>query len=188
MRRFITLLSAILFLGMNTVSAQNNAVKITFLSWITGSTKISYERALSGLAQTAEICTSMIGAGYDKFDNNPSGFTTRYAHKFFFALNDEDHPLRGAYIRPEAIWSRYHYDAAATPNDRTLANMGTVMATAGIQWTWEHFIADAWFGGGPAFGKPADTFYHHGFQLWDYLGTKNENIALSFSIRVGWCF
>ena len=28
----------------------------------------------------------------------------------------------------------------------------------------------------------------HGFALWNVLGTKNENIALSFSIRLGYCF
>ena len=38
------------------------------------------------------------------------------------------------------------------------------------------------------FGTPADTGYHHGFQVWDWFGTRNDHIALSFSIRLGWCF
>lgn len=41
-----------------------NGVKITFLSWSTGSTKISYERAFPALKQSAEICSSLISAGY----------------------------------------------------------------------------------------------------------------------------
>ena len=61
-----------------------NSVKITFLSWISGSTKISYERALPKVRQSSEICASVIGAGYDKYHNDPLGFTVRYGHKFFF--------------------------------------------------------------------------------------------------------
>lgn len=186
MKKFLILLAAIT--AGFAAKAQTDAVKITFLSWLTGSTKVSYEKALPGRAQTAEICASLICAGYDKYDNNPLGFTTRYAHKFFFALHDEDHPLRGAYLRPEAIWSKYKHDSHETPGVRKLANMGTVIATAGIQWNWSHFLADAWFGGGPAFGTPSETLYHHGFALWNYLGTTNEHIAMSFSIRLGYCF
>jgi hypothetical protein len=47
---------------------------------------------------------------------------------------------------------------------------------------------DSWVGAGVAFGVPCETGYHHGFQLWDFLGSKNDNIALSFSIRLGWTF
>ena len=60
-----------------------NALKITFLSWSTGSTKISYEKALPERKQSAEICSSLICAGYDKYQNDPFGFTLRYSHKFF---------------------------------------------------------------------------------------------------------
>ena len=70
---------AILSLG-TTAMAQGdgyrNAVKITFLSWATGSTKLSYERALPH-RQSAELCASIIGAGYDKYGNNPRGYTLR---------------------------------------------------------------------------------------------------------------
>lgn len=64
-----------------------NSVKITVLSWISGSTKVSYERAFPAWKQSGELCASMIGAGYDKYKNNPLGFTVRYGHKFFLADN-----------------------------------------------------------------------------------------------------
>ena len=35
---------------------QKNAVKFTFLSWFSGSTKISYERAFQELKQSGELC------------------------------------------------------------------------------------------------------------------------------------
>ena len=163
----------------------NNAIKVTFLSWITGSTKVSYERALPH-HQTAELCGSMIGAGYDKFGNNPRGFTARYAHKFFLTGN-EGGGLSGFYVRPEFIYSHYTYNSVLL-QERTLSRMSAFLATTGYQFNYGSWIIDAWFGGGYALGVPAETGYHHGFALWDAFGTKNENIALSFSIRLGICF
>ena len=162
-----------------------NAVKVTFLSWITGSTKLSYERAL-GHHQTGEICASLIGAGFDKFGNQPRGYTLRYGHKFFIAGNEGD-GLKGFYLRPEFIYSTYNCNQSLT-GERTLARMGTLLATAGYQTHYGRFLIDAWAGAGPAFGTPAETGYHHGFALWNVFGHRSDNIALSFSIRLGYCF
>ena len=87
----------------------DNALKITFLSWSTGSTKISYERALPEKKQSAEFCGGLISAGYDKYQNDPLGFTLRYSHKFFVGNYDKKRPLQGAYLRPEVIFSNYKY-------------------------------------------------------------------------------
>lgn len=162
-----------------------NSVKITFLSWFSGSTKISYERAFPKINQSGEICSSLICAGYDKYDNNPLGFTVRYGHKFFLADN-EKLALRGFYLRPEAIYSYYTYDSQY--GGRTEANMGALLATVGYQYVWRRLLVDAWVGGGYAFGKSAETNYHHGFELWHWFGKQNQNIAMSFSIRLGVCF
>ena len=161
-----------------------NAVKLTFLSWTSGSTKISYERAFTNIKQSAELCGSVIGAGYDKYHNNPLGFTVRYGHKFFMAGYKPEKPLMGFYLRPEAIYSHYNYTHSNT-GLRTQARMGALLGTFGYQYCIGHFIADAWVGGGYAFGTPAETGYHHGFQLWNWFNTRNDNIALSFSIRLG---
>jgi hypothetical protein len=172
-----------------------NALKITFLSWASGSTKISYERAFPGCKQSAEICASMIGAGYDKYKNKPLGFTVRYSHKFFVAGYNEDRPLMGFYIRPEVMYSHYDYTHSKT-NLRTPTRMGAVMATFGYQFCVSRFIADAWVGGGYCFGKTAETVgsklgtsrYYHGFQTFDWFGKYSDNIALSFSVRLGVLF
>lgn len=163
----------------------NNALKITFLSWSTGSTKISYERALPQLRQSAEICTSLISAGYDKYKNDPLGFTLRYSHKFFVGNYNVNKPLQGAYIRPEIIYSDYKYTHSQT-GLRTPARMCALLGTVGYQHCFGRFIVDGWVGGGYAFGRAAETGYHHGFQLWKWLGRRNDNIALSFSIRIGY--
>ena len=163
-----------------------NSVKITFLSWFSGSTKVSYERAFPKISQSGEACVSMIGAGYDKYKNQPLGFTVRYGHKFFLADNQKQ-SLRGFYLRPELIYSHYTYNSQADQS-RTLANMGAALATVGYQYVYKRLLADVWVGGGYAFGNPADTGYHHGFELWHWFDQYNPNIAMSFSIRLGVCF
>lgn len=163
----------------------HNAVKVTFLSWMTGSTKISYEHAFDN-DQSAELCASMIGAGHDKFKNQPLGFTVRYGHKFFLNSN-RNSALQGFYIRPEAIYSHYSYNALENQL-RTPATMTAFLATTGYQATYGRLLVDTWVGGGYAIGTPAETGYHHGFALWDVFGKRNDNIALSFSVRIGYCF
>ena len=163
-----------------------NSVKITFLSWLSGSTKLSYERAFPQLNQSGEICASLICAGYDKYNNDPLGFTVRYGHKFFTPDND-GLSLKGFYLRPEVIYSHYTY-TNSVDESRTLANMGAVLGTVGYQYVYKHFLADFWFGGGYAYGNASETLYHHGFELWHWLGKVNTNIAMSFSIRLGFCF
>ena len=191
------LLIACLFIGINTYAGQRidvkpqqpdylNSVKLTFLSWISGSTKISYERAFPKVRQSGEICGSLICAGYDKYKNNPLGFTVRYGHKFF--LPDRDQlSLKGFYLRPEVIYSRYTYDHSVC-GDRALSNMTALIGTVGYQYVYKRFLADFWFGGGYAWGQTSETGYYHGFENWHWLGTYHANVAMSFSIRLGVCF
>ena len=163
-----------------------NSVKITFLSWLSGSTKISYERAFPNIRQSGEICGSVICAGYDKYNNNPLGFTLRYGHKFF--LPDRDQlSLKGFYLRPEVIYSRYTYDHSVY-GDRALSNMTALIGTVGYQYVYKRFLADFWVGGGYAWGQISETGYYHGFEKWHWLGAVHENVAMSFSIRLGLCF
>ncbi|MBQ2435078.1 MAG: DUF3575 domain-containing protein [Bacteroidaceae bacterium] len=185
MRTAIVLLLCAVCTMSNAAEVYDNAVKVTFLSWITGSTKLSYERAFAN-HQSAEICASMIGAGYDKFQNNPLGFTLRYGHKFFLTGNHRG-GLQGFYVRPEAIYSHYSYDAMSS-QQRTPAKMGAVLATTGYQMHLNRLLIDAWVGGGYAFGNPAETGYHHGFALWNAFGKSWEHVALSFSVKLGICF
>lgn len=163
-----------------------NSVKITFLSWLSGSTKVSYERALPDLRQSCEICASLISAGYDKYHNDPKGFSLRYGHKFFLPDNDGI-SLKGFYLRPEVVYSHYLYNLWES-GERSLANMVAFLGTVGYQYVYKRFLADFWVGGGPAFGNSSETFYHHGFELWHWMNAVNTNIALSFSIRLGICF
>lgn len=163
-----------------------NSFKITFLSWISGSTKLSYERSFPNIRQSGEWCASVIGAGHDKYQNNPKGYTMRYGHKFFLNENQKQ-SLMGFYLRPEVVYSHYSYNSKID-GTRTLANNTAFLGTIGYQYVYKRFLADFWVGGGYASGTPADTYYHHGFELWHFFNTENTKVAMSFSIRLGICF
>lgn len=163
-----------------------NSLKITFLSWLSGSTKLSYERSFPKWHQSGEICASLIGAGHDKYHNDPKGYTLRYGHKFFLK-EEQKHSLMGFYLRPEVVYSHYTYNSR-TNRTRVLSKETALLGTLGYQYVYKRFLADFWVGAGYAFGMPAETYYHHGFELWHYFNTENTNVALSFSIRLGFCF
>ena len=193
-RIFRVALVAVLLLVVAHAKAQQknyeqykNAIKVTFLSWASGSTKLSYERAFPQCKQSGEICASVIGAGYDKYKNDPLGFTVRYGHKFFVAGYNEAKPLMGFYLRPEVMYSHYNYTHSVT-SLRTPVRMGAILGTLGYQLCVSRFIADAWVGAGYCFGKTSETGYYHGFQTFEWLGKHSDNIALSFSIRLGVLF
>ena len=196
MIRKVSFIVLLLFMTSNVVLAKQpvqylqndyrNSLKITFLSWISGSTKLSYERSFPNIRQSGELCASVIGAGRDKYQNDPKGYTMRYGHKFFLNENQKK-SLMGMYLRPEVVYSHYTY-TSKDRGERTLSNETALLGTFGYQYVYKRFLADFWVGGGYAFGTPAETYYHHGFELWHFFNTENTNIALSFSIRLGICF
>lgn len=164
---------------------RRNAIKITFLSWFTGTTKISYERSYTP-TQTGELTLGVICAGYDKFKNRPKGFTIRYAHKFILK-NNTDYALNGFYVKPEIVWSNFNYDKCEE-DFRDKANMAGLFACTGYQWARRKFIIDGYIGVGGSLGREADTYYHHGFVLWNYFNTFCKNVAMTFAIKLGYSF
>ena len=77
MKRIVPLICLLIF--CNVCHAQRHAVKTTFLSWSTGSSKISYEWAAKASAMSSEAAVAVICAGFDKYQNNPLGISLRYA-------------------------------------------------------------------------------------------------------------
>lgn len=178
---FILLLS----FGYSFAQTNKNAIKTTFLSWYTGSVKLIYERAILP-AQTIEAAVGYIGLTYDAHHNNPSGALFRYSHKFILNY-DKQTPLHGAYLKPELAVSSFFYDEKKS-QERKQSTKSALMACVGYQWAKKIFTADAYFGVGGAWGSSCDTFYEHGFILWDFFGSKNENIAFTAGIKLGMAF
>lgn len=151
-----------------------NSVKITILSWFSGSAKLSYERTFSKVHQSGEICAGIIGPGLDRYENNPKGFTLRYGHKFFMG-NSREFSLTGFYLRPEIVYSQYSYDSRINKT-RSLSKETALLGSIGYQYRYKRFLTDLWIGAGIASGTPADTFYHHGFASWHHFNNINKNI------------
>lgn len=169
-----------------TMDIRRNALKITFLSWFTGSVKLFYERSVFE-HQAVEGAVGIIGVMHDGKHNNPKGWLVRYAHQFNLFLTNEQKPLQGLFIKPEVAMSTFRYD----PKDgssRTRSTICAVMAQFGYQHVFGRFIIDGYWGIGPCFGKVCDTYYEHGVLLWDFFGHKNKNIATSAGMRVGFVF
>jgi hypothetical protein len=184
---YILLVSGFAFANVDAkdLSVRRQAVKTTILSWYTGSCKVSYEHAVFR-NQTMEMTAGYIGVGHDNFKNRPEGYTTRYAHKFILYGNDVQ-PLNGFYLRPELIYTYFHYDTKHV-HERTLSKMGSAVFTVGYQYAMRRLVADFFFGGGYAFGYEADTNYQHGFALWDFLGSYNKHVDMTFGVKVGVSF
>ena len=165
---------------------RKNALKTTFLSFATGSSKLTYERSVSS-NQSIEITGGVIGVGFDKKHNNPSGGLVRYAHKFFLS-RDSYYPLDGAYIKPEFALSSFNYDLAGEELTRKNSTMGTLLACVGYQWGKKILAVDSFVGLGGALGNECDTSYQHGFILWDFFNSHCKYVSFTFGVKLGVSF
>lgn len=132
------LLVILIILAPITCLAQENAVKMTSLGWLIGSSKFSFERALGSddLPQSGELALSWIGAGMDKFGNDPQGFTVRYGHKLFLGEHDAADPLQGFFVKPEIVFSHFQYDNSVQQEGRRLRFHSLVCAFVINQFVW----------------------------------------------------
>ena len=167
-----------------------NALKTTFLSYATGSIKLSYERLLT-TNQSVEITGGVIGVGFDGMNNRPRGGLFRCAHKI--NLSGNEYSFNGLYYKSEFALSSFDYDfmLESTGNKEILrknSTMGALMACLGYQLGWKFLIFDSYVGIGGSLGSECDTYYEHGFILWDFFNTKNKHIALTFGMKLGFIF
>ncbi|MDL2239508.1 hypothetical protein LJC73_04845 [Bacteroidales bacterium OttesenSCG-928-L14] len=164
-----------------------NNFKTTFLSFYTGSAKLTYERALFN-KQSIEITAGYIGVGYDSFNVQPKGALFRLAYKFIFSPNQN--VLTGFYLKPEFAYSEFGYNcvdknlayakySTGNSNTRGRSCMGTLMACAGYQMAKNILVFDAFVGAGFGIGNDAEIQYHHGFI------ERYKHLTLTFGVKVG---
>ena len=167
-----------------------NALKTTFLSYATGSVKLSYERLLTA-SHSIEVTGGVIGVGFDGMNNRPKGGLFRCAHKINFNRNPR-YAFNGAYYKSEFAFSSFGYDftenAGSNEILRKNSTMGTLMACLGYQWGRKFLTFDSYVGIGKAIGTECDTYYEHGFILWDFFNTKSKHISLTFGMKLGFIF
>lgn len=187
MKKFTSVLFFLLIYN-NLISAQEfgsgkNALKTTFLSFATGSAKLTYERSVLH-NQSIEITGGYIGVGFDGQHNHPRGGLFRYAHKFILSYNPY-YPLDGLYFKPEFALSSFKYDikeiSLLDEIERINSTMGTLMACFGYQFGKKPFTFDSFIGVGGALGSECDTNYQHGFILYKTC----KYVSLTFGMKLG---
>jgi len=180
-------------------SDQNkNALKIDFLSPLTGNTTFAWEHSLKP-GQSIESTLGIIGLGFDPNDNNPQGSFVKFGMKFIkspdFYIKGMRyaHILKGSYVKPEVSFGYYTklnnmYNNRYPPGydkyeERKSYFSSTVQVVIGKQWVINDiFLVD--FYGGVGYGfDDGDGHYHYGYSI-------SAEVPLSFSagMKIGVLF
>ena len=143
-----------------------NDLKVTVLSLFSGSTKLTYERAITR-TQRMEITGGVIGWGGDWLNHNHSkGGLCRLAYKFNFNYkyphSKPEHFLNGFYLKPELAFSSFSYEAREG-GERLHNNRLAIMGCIGYQWVCHRFVFDIFGGLGAGIGDENEYNYYHGF-------------------------
>lgn len=189
----------------NYMDNKKNAIKVDFLSPLTGNTTFGYERSLKP-ARSIEGTLGIIGLGADYNDVDPQGAFVKFGMKFIkspdFYLRGMRyaHVLKGAYIKPEiqfGYYSRlndvyyedydpynsYWYSYSEREDNFTMA----ILLNIGKQWVFDNsFLVDWYVGVGYGFDSNDNDYneYHYSF------ATIDEDVPLSFTagLKIGFLF
>jgi hypothetical protein len=183
---------------MNYADQNKNAIKLDFLSPLTGNTTFAYERSLKP-GMSLEGTLGIIGLGYDPNDYDPRGSFVKFGVKFIkspdFYLKGMRyaHILKGGYIKPEIGFS-YFTKLTETYDYRYPDDYGydiqredyvsfVVQVVLGKQWVINDvFLVD--FYGGLGYGfDGGDGEYYYGYAI-------SPEVPLSFSagLKIGILF
>lgn len=167
--------------------AQNNPkndIKITLLSLGSGSTRITYERALS-THNSAELTLGFVGLGWDIMnDADPKGLLVKAAYKWNI-LPLHDMALAGLYVKPEFVYANFDYtDLEQSIVTTQHVNHWALLAEVGYQIIYKWFLFDIYTGLGPSNGDVATNNYYHSFMLFP----SDGHLAFTAGFRIGVAF
>lgn len=160
-----------------------NILKTTFLSWYTGSVKLTYERYLAK-NQSIEITGGDIGSLINIERTQPKGVLCRLAYKFIYpvSLRNKNY-LNGFYVKPELAFSSYSYNHVKSDTRKNVDRLA-IMGNIGYQSIFKNFVIDIFGGLGIGVGDTNESNYHHGF-----IGLKHNDIfAFTAGVKIGWAF
>ncbi len=174
---------------------KKNAIKIDFLSPLTGNTTFSYERSLKP-GRSIEGGLGIIGLGIDPNEVNPSGAFFKFGMKFIkspdFYLRGMRyaHILKGSYFKPEIMFGLYSIDEEVNSwgqyntGERKSVFSGAVQLILGKQWIMDDaFLVD--FYGGIGYGfDDQDGGYHFGY----IVAANDVPISFSAGLKIGFLF
>ena len=183
----------------NYIDQKKNAIKVDFLSPLTGNTTFAYERSLKP-GRSIEATIGIIGLGIDPNDYEPAGVFIKFGPKyikspdFYLRGMKYAHILKGGYVKPEVslgYYSRYFENHGEYPNysyteERESVLTGAIFLNLGKQWVYDNsFLVDFYFGVGYGFdSNKRETEYHYGHLV------TSEQVPLSFAagLKIGFLF
>ena len=174
------------------------AIKLNFLSPLTGTTEIVYEQNIKP-GKSWETSLGIIGLGLDPQDLNPTGIYGKFAYKFTripdFYMNRMRyaHILKGGYIAPEISvrymkFDGYDYDyySYQSTTSRKEDFAFAFMLKFGKQWVFDDsFLVDLYAGIGYGYSSASDDeVLNYGF----IAGSEDMPISFTSGLRIGWVF
>jgi len=174
---------------------KRNALKVDFLSPLTGNMTFSYERSLKP-GRSIEAGLGIIGLGIDPNNIYQRGAFVKFGMKFirtpdFFLRGMRyAHILKGGYFKPEIMFGYYSQDENGStyeypPSDgRKSVLSGGIQLLLGKQWIMDDaFLVDLFVGMGYGFDDDGGG-YHYGYAV------VGNGVPLSFSagLKIGFLF
>lgn len=180
----------------NYIDNKKNAIKVDFLSPLTGNTTFAYERSIRP-GRSYEVTLGIIGLGIDPGDVNPAGFFTKGGIKFIkspdFYMRGMRyaHVLKGGYVKPEIAFGYFEQDDYYDSYYSSGYTRESVISVAlflnlGKQWIIDNaFLMDFYFGFGYGFsdGSNYETYYY-GY----IIGDGSFPIAFQAGLKIGGLF
>jgi hypothetical protein len=189
----------------NYIGQKKNAIKIDFMSPLTGNTTFAYEHSLKP-GRSIEGTLGIIGLGIDPNNNDPSGAFLKFGMKFIkspdFYLRGMRyaHILKGAYVKPEISLGYYskdfdYYDYSNPYNYQYFTKRENIVTGAfhldiGKQWIYDDaFLVDFFFGIGYGFATHPNNSYDDPTYQFGYI-IASETVPISFSagLKIGFLF
>jgi hypothetical protein len=182
----------------NYLDNKKNAIKIDFLSPLTGNTTFGYEHSIKP-GRSFEIGLGIIGLGTNTGYENAGGAFIKTGVKFIkspdFYLRGMRyaHVLKGSYIKPEISfgyfgYTDYEYDYYTYHSQKVSKEVfsGTLMVNFGKQWVYDNsFLFDWYFGVGYGFGS---NDYYEGYYYGYVIADSSFPISFNAGLKMGFLF
>jgi hypothetical protein len=183
----------------NYVDNKKNALKVDFLSPLTGNTTLFFEHSIRP-GRSVEAGLGIIGLGIDPDDMNAFGAFVRFAPKFIkspdFYLRGMRyaHVLKGAYVKPEILFgyyardfNQYYWDGYGDyyGTERKNVFTGALLLNVGKQWVFDNsFLVDFHFGVGYGFDN-IDEYYYEGYHFGFLMASDEVPISFTAGLKIG---
>jgi hypothetical protein len=178
----------------NYADNKKNAIKVDFISPLTGNTTFAYERSLKP-GRSIEATLGIIGLGINIDDLRQSGMFAKFGYKFlkspdyYFNKMRYSHILKGSYVRPEIAFAYYSYntqpDYWGGQAERKQVFSGAIHLILGKQWIFDDaFLVDFFVGIGYGFSDAGEAQYSYGYVVSD----PSVPISATAGLRIGMLF